>query len=751
MKSVKIISIFMMLNIIVYAQTEISGSVIIGNKCEPLANCNIFIKDTEIGTVTNNDGCFSLLTDFEGEYILQVSHIGYNIVERAINTTKGKNINLNIKLQSNILDGDLISVTVTKTARRLYEIPGRLEVITNNYLTKLPAQNLDDILQYVSGLNVHRTSGIFEIRPVVSLRGVSGDEAGRTLILVDGVPINKSDTGVANWNRIDVNNIDQVEIFKGAGSSLYGNNAMGGTINIITKRPTQKFTGNLSLSRGTYNTKNMNVSASKYVFDKLFLNLAGFYRNSSGYFDLPDSLQDQYSVPLFLDERGISANIGYNFNKNTIFNIKYDYYDDKRGEGVKINKDNGKHRQFDTNFIQATLLKNNNKSKYEINGFVQKENYLRVDEGFKKDVYSHFDVLSERIDKGLLFNYSLNISTSNSLTFGAEIKSGSVDGGDYYTTSPDTVLNKGMLSIFASYLQYEFGLMKNRLRVISSVRIDNVKFHDGLFSANVENNPFYNYSGDIVENNWNSLSPRVALRYNSENHISFYSSYTRGFRSATLDDLCRTGWMRLGPKLANPELGPETIDNYEIGLDYSPYPSMKISPTIYYSQGKEFLYYINTGELLWGSRPIYKRENVTEVNIKGAECDVVFKPNDVFSILCNYTYNNSIITSFTENPELEGKYLVYSPLNQIKSVFQFTTNLVNVNFGALYKDKQFTNDDNSEQIEGYLTYNCQLSKELFNSIKLSVEIQNVTDIRITEHPERLSPGRMTNINLSYKW
>ena len=210
MKLIKLISIFMMLNIIAYAQIEISGSVNTGNKCEPLANCNILLKDTEIGTVTDNNGYFSLLTNFEGEYILQISHIGYNIVEETINITKGKNINLNIKLQATILDGDLVSVTATKTARRLYEIPGRLEVITNNYLTKLPSQKLDDILQYVSGLNVHRTSGIFEIRPVVSLRGVSGDEAGRTLILVDGVPINKSDTGVANWNRIDVNNIDQV-------------------------------------------------------------------------------------------------------------------------------------------------------------------------------------------------------------------------------------------------------------------------------------------------------------------------------------------------------------------------------------------------------------------------------------------------------------------------------------------------------------------------------------------------------------
>ena len=751
MEKIKIIGLLLILSVQIGAQVRISGIVTTINNERPLSNCNVYIEGTNIGVVSNENGYFNISTELEGKYELRVSHIGYHLYKKSIDIKNDMNNNYTIVLQPTILDGDLITVTATKSERRLQEIPGRLEVITQKYLSKLPLQKLDDVLQYVSGLNVHRTSGIFEIRPIVSLRGVSGDEAGRTLILVDGIPVNKSDTGEANWNRIDVNNIDQVEISKGAGSSLYGNNAMGGIINIITKRPTQNFTGNLILSHGTYNTKSMNVNVSKYISDKLFLNLAGFYRNSDGYFDLPDSLQDQYSVPLFLDEKGISADIGYSFNKNAAIDIKYDYYDDKRGEGVKIKESDGEHRQFDTNFIQATYSKMNNISKYEINGYIQKENYLRVNEGFKKDVYNHFNVLSERIDKGLLFNYSLNVAKTNFLTFGTEIKSGSVNGGDYYTTSPDTVLNRGTLQFFASYLQYEFGLMQSRLRVISSVRMDNVKFHDGFFSANVENNPLYNYNGDITENNWESLSPRIALRYNLENHISFYSSYSRGFRAATLDDLCRTGWMRLGPKLANPELGPETIDSYEIGLDYSPYHSLRISPTIYYSKGKDFLYYVATGELLSGRNPIYTRKNVTEVDIKGAECDIKFRPNNVLSILCNYTYNKSVITSFIKNPELEGKFLIFSPVHQFKSVFQFTNNLLSVNFGVLYKDKQFTNDDNTEHIDGYVTFNCKLSKELFNSFTMSLEMQNITDIRITEHPERLSPGRMINVNLSYKW
>jgi iron complex outermembrane recepter protein len=68
------------------------------------------------------------------------------------------------------------------------------------------------------------------------MRGL-GSEPGRSLILMDGVPINKGETGEVNWNRIDIDEVQRLEIFKGPGSSVYGNNAMGGVINIISRKP----------------------------------------------------------------------------------------------------------------------------------------------------------------------------------------------------------------------------------------------------------------------------------------------------------------------------------------------------------------------------------------------------------------------------------------------------------------------------------------------------------------------------------
>ncbi len=708
------------------------------------------LDGTLIGTTTDSQGNYRLHNIESGRYNLIVKHIGYKTTGKNIRVNKNQPLNIDLYLSSTVIEGNEVIVTATKTEHRLSEIPGRIDVITLAELKSLPSQNLDDILKYLSGLNVHRTSGIFEIRPVVSLRGVSGDEPGRTLVLVNSTPINKSDTGVANWNRINVANIEQIEIFKGAGSSLYGNNAMGGVINIITQTPDDNFSGNTHASLGTYNTLSSNqyISGRKNAY---YYNLGWFTRKSDGYYDLPDSLQDENSVPLFLDEKGISTTVGFNFTPNYTFEITYDYYDDKRGEGVKIEEKDGKHRSFDTNMLQAKLTGKNNKSRYEINGFYQHENYLRVSEGFKKGSYYKFDVASDRIDKGVLFNYTRDLGSSHLITVGSELKSGSVDGGDYYSTSPDTIINRGKMQFSTLYLQDEFSLLGNKLRFVAGIRYDNVKFHQGYFYANLESNPFYSYNGSLDENEWNAVSPRVAVKYHLGNQMSGYLSYSRGFRASILDDLCRTGWMRLGPKEANPDLGPETIDSYELGLDYSQTSDIKISPSFYFSKGHDFLYFVATGDSLWEKKPIYRRENITGVDIYGGEIDFTFKPDHTISLHGNYTYNHSTIFEFSKNPELEDNYLVYSPLHQANATMQWRNKYLNINFGINYKDRQFTNDDNSEELDAYYTLDAQISRMLFNKVKAAIDFQNITDKRQTEHLERLSPGRLINVMLSYDW
>ena len=97
-----------------------------------------------------------------------------------------------------------VVVTATKTERVAEEVPCRIEVITKQDIEKMPAQKVDDIIRSLSGVSVVRSNGIYTLTTEVTLRGLSNEQA-RTLVLVDGIPINKTDTGGVNWNRININ------------------------------------------------------------------------------------------------------------------------------------------------------------------------------------------------------------------------------------------------------------------------------------------------------------------------------------------------------------------------------------------------------------------------------------------------------------------------------------------------------------------------------------------------------------------
>ena len=130
----------------------------------------------------------------------------------------------------------------------------------------------------------------------------------------------------------------------------------------------------------------------------------------------------------------------------------------------------------------------------------------------------------------------------------------------------------------------------------------------------------------MKSNRWEHISPRAALRFNPVEAVSVYVSYSKGLRASIQDALCRSGWMWVGPKIANPELGPEKLYNYEIGVTFWLTRHLSLSPSFYYAKGRDFLYYIATGEKMWGKRDIFRRENISKVGMKGVEADLDYMP-----------------------------------------------------------------------------------------------------------------------------
>jgi len=651
---------------------------------------------------------------------------------------------------------DDMVVTATRFLTEKTRVPGRITVITADDIENTPFERVDELLQQVSGLQSTRTGGIFELSPQVTMRGLGGNVPGRTLVLIDGTPTSTGDTGNMRWNRLNLADIERIEVFKGPGSSIYGSNAMGGVINIITKRPDKPFAGDVSAGYGTFDTKKGAVRLDgRQAGDRGFYGqIAATGLDSDGYTSLTEKSRDYDNrIDRFVEEFNVSAKLGYDFDDASSLELGYDYYDDRRGEGYKYNIPEGSHRDFDTNRVNLLYKRTVNDWQWQLSGFYQREEYYWHRDFADAD--SIYKVLSDRDDYGAALSVSTDIGDHSTLILGADMRISEVDAIDDYDASSDFAMNKGRLEQYAFYVQDELRFLDDRLIVVGGIRFDTAKFKDGLYESNVS--PFDLVSGSLNDSSWDAFSPKISSRYHFSDNISVYGSYSRGFRAPILDALCRYGIFHGRFYDANPDLENETLDSFEIGSDMKLSEMLDLSFSGYYARGKDFIYSVDTGQtrFLWGrDRAVYLMDNVSEVEIKGFEADLTFRPGTHVNFFASYTFNESLIDQFDERPELEGKRLEYVPEHSVSAGVDLFTPIVNARVVVNHIGSQYSNDMNTEEIDGYETVDVKLWRNLdflLPGLSASLAVQNLFDETYLRSEDEKSPGMFTMGEIRYEW
>jgi outer membrane cobalamin receptor len=270
---------------------------------------------------------------------------------------------------------DRVIVSATKSSRKISESTASVVVITRKEIQASAAKNVDDVLQYASGVQVKRSVGMGEGVPSdIVLRGIPGALAAtRVLILVDGIPTNVAGTPFLIVNEIPLDAIQRIEIVKGPFSSLYGANALGGVINIITiqgdGKPSFTVSGETSYpftildnakdnpdlwddvnvetywnasvqSSGKVGKYDYLVSAGARTIGNYFLNDSVLVRKV-----LPISFKDTTLMRSAEDDYGYTdyrffVKGGYSFNDNTRLSLNLRYFNSSLGFGFTSTADN---------------------------------------------------------------------------------------------------------------------------------------------------------------------------------------------------------------------------------------------------------------------------------------------------------------------------------------------------------------------------------------------------------------------------
>lgn len=770
--------LFILVSAISFGQQSgnISGAVNCATTLIPVKGALVSIEGKHSGAVTDSLGKFIISNLKAGQYLLSISHIGYQKISKKISLKEGQNINLRLFLNDTVFISDAVEIIAPKS--NTIEKPGRIHILDAGDIALAPVQSIDQMMDYTSGIVTGNTTGIFSNRVVVTMRGMPPNDQSRTLVIMDGVPLNKADGGSVNWHLLNKNNTDEILITKGPGPAKYGSGAMGGVIEINSARPSQKNEATVSIDYGTFNT--LKTAASYAGIRKLnknnnriFWNVYANTLNSDGYITIPEvfhTIEDTILVPVFIEEYTAGFKTGIDFNNGNSIEINAVYSNDSRGNGVQVFDNYGAFSKHKTLSMSGRYKGHKNYLKWQHVFFANTENYFRIYEYMNEGTYKLYDASAVRNDLGLNADFDYFRYKRHKISFGFNGKLGSVQGTDTYYTSTDIIENAGKNNIFALYAQNNFELIPGILDVNAGIRYDLANFYDAYFRILYPSYAIAFYKDFETEStpakHWNALSPRLSLRFSTNDKYRIFTSFARGFRAPVLDDMTRTGNRRGTFAIANPNLKPEFINAFELGGDFIPSNAWLFSASLFYSIGRDFMYYTSTGDTVnmgYKLAPIISRENIGKVSIGGIETEIRYKPHEKISCFLNYTLTQTEITehrvkNLAVDSNLTGKQLTDIPLHKASAGINWYGKMAHVSLMAKYYGSRWINEFNTVDTEyfktaqfvPYTVINLRAEKTFLKYYSASFQIENVLNTKFIDSRLDEAPGRMFFLGLKFK-
>lgn len=471
--------------------------------------------------------------------------------------------NVNAKL-------DTLVVTASRSAEKIENVPARISIIDSHIIEQSPIASFPDLLKHDASINMVQNGGMGQLANIF-LRGTKSDH---TLVLRDGIRLNNASSGTANLSFIDTTDIQQIELLKGPASVLYGTDAIGGVVQLVSKVP-EKNSAFITAEMGEKSTYKSVLGADAFE-DGFYAQIRG-QRLESDATQVTDQKTENSKTAAF-DQKGFSAKLGV--EKET-FGLSVDY---NQNQGTSL---------YDAYAFDGSLLQ----------------------QDFKNEIIN----LRGHID--LADNIELNARLSQ---FNDEVNQ--KDSTDYvYSKTQEAEL----------YTKWQYTQKQNLLAGVTYRNLDgDILSYGAPYKEKVDSTGYYlqhQYTGDQlntqvgirVEDNQKygtHVVGQVAARYQVVPSTSIYANIGSAFKSPTLNELYNA-WN------GNPELDPEESISYEMGLDQKLNHGLNTGLSLYYTEVNDLINSENYGKL----------KNIDQANYQGGELYLGWAKEDLFA-KATYSY-----------------------------------------------------------------------------------------------------------------
>ncbi|HMH21399.1 MAG TPA: TonB-dependent receptor [Puia sp.] len=519
-------------------------------------------------------------------------------------------------------------VSASRTAQKRTESPIAIAVISQQTILDTKASRLDALLNKVSGVfmvNLGNEQHEMSIRQPMTTRSLF-------LYLEDGVPIRT--TGIFNHNALLEMNMTaarQLEIIKGPASSLYGAEAIGGAVNMITQAPPALAGAKLSLQGSNDGYKRADVQAGN-TFGKLGLLVSGYYADRSNgpvdqtnYHKTALTLRGDYAisdkttfsnsityVDYYSDMGGGSLDSAHFAQRNysTLYSFNY-----RKVNALRI-RSTLSHSWNDRGSTQITLAWRNNSVKQNPSYYVTNNfsDPLSANGQINNSSFSSYMLIAQHVQKinwmgsRLIAGVSADISPSSYVASYIRIRRNS--SGKYISYAPtDSLLSNYSTGIsnLASYLDYELSPFRG-FRLVAALRYD---FYHYTFRNELP--PSALTGAPSTANDFNRITPKLGFTYNYR-QVGFYANYSEGYVPPQVTELFNS--------VKVPYLQPQTFFNYEIGGWLSLLENRLYADwSLYWLKGTNEIISVQQDD---GS---YQNQNAGKTRHRGIEYGITWKPS----------------------------------------------------------------------------------------------------------------------------
>lgn len=629
--------------------------------------------------------------------------------------------------QTPLTTQDHITVTANRSSTPIGETAKTTYTLDQTALHDYPATTLDEALRQHAGFELFRRAPSRIANPTsegISLRGLGSTAASRTLVLLDGAPLNDPFGGYIHWSEQPQPAIRAVTLVTGGGSDLYGSSALGGVIDVLpTEIPSS--TLDLSATGGSQSTFQLTALAAR-TFHPIAALLAAESLRTAGYIVTTPSLAGAVDTPANALSQSYRTELGRRaFPTRRLF-VTANLLNESRANGTPLQTNATRLWRYLAGYDLPQTARVSSRLRFFGSGEGYRQSFSAIAPNRNSESLTRLQRVHAQ-ELGASADATLHLGPA-ALVLGG-------DARDIRATDNETPISRGLPSGLQGVSARQrflgaFGELlatHNSWSLATSLRADLAANLDTVQTTISTRSTLPNRT-EIV------LSPRLGLVRTFGPHAGLHASAFRAFRTPTINELYRTGQVGQEITLANASLTSERATGYEIGTQLT--PTKRLPATL---QATWFWTAINrpVSAVLVSQTPTTltnQRQNLGQIRSRGLELALNLHPIHVLSATLGYQYADSTITRFTPpnpaQPTLIGNQIPQVPRHAFTAQLRAATpRLGELTLATRAIGRAFDDANNQFPLNGFVANDISGQHTLTRRLSLTFLAQNLTNRR----------------------